>query len=389
MPMAATKRDFYEVLGVARDAALDDIKKAYRQLALKYHPDRNPGDDEATQRFKEAAEAYEVLSDSDKRQRYDRYGHAGLNGSAVHDFRSADDIMSAFGDIFGGGLFGDFFGERRRGPRTGPDLLMKLEIELAEAARGTTRQVDVVRQEFCSECRGSGARKGTTPSSCNYCGGRGQVVQSRGFFPGGDHLPRLWRRRSANHGPLPRLPGCRAHSDHRTPPGRRARPASRAACGFSSATRARSAIPARRVATSESRSSVKKHPFFERRRNELICQVPISFAQATLGAVVEVPTLDGREHLEIPRGTQSGEILRIKGRGMPDIGGRSRGDELVEVVVETPRHLTPRQEELLREFAEIEHEQVSPRRRSFFEKLRDYFTEETDAEDEREDASES
>ena len=151
-------------------------------MALKFHPDRNPGDEEATRKFKEAAEAYEILSDPEKRKRYDRYGHAGLNGTAMHDFRSTDDIMSAFSDIFGGGLFGDLFGERRRGPRPGPDLLMKLEIELVEAARGTSRTIDVNRQEFCSECRGSGAKKGTSPTTCNYCGGRGQIVQARGFF---------------------------------------------------------------------------------------------------------------------------------------------------------------------------------------------------------------
>jgi len=143
MPMATTKRDFYEVLGVARDSEPDDVKRAYRQMALKFHPDRNPGDKDAEKRFKEAAEAYEVLSDPEKRQRYDRYGHAGLEGAAVHDFRSTDDIMSAFSDIFGGGLFGDLFGERRRGPRPGPDLLMKLEIELVEAARGTSRGIEV------------------------------------------------------------------------------------------------------------------------------------------------------------------------------------------------------------------------------------------------------
>ncbi len=160
MPMAATKRDFYEVLGIGRDAPIEEIKKAYRQMALKYHPDRNPGDEEAPKHFKEAAEAYEVLSDPDKRQRYDRYGHAGLNGQAFHDFRSTDDIMSAFSDIFGGGLFGDLFGNRRRGPRPGPDLLLKLEIELIEAARGTTRTIDVNRQDFCGECQGAGRARG-------------------------------------------------------------------------------------------------------------------------------------------------------------------------------------------------------------------------------------
>src|SRR3954449_10809283 len=175
MPMATTKRDFYEVLGVGRDAAVEDVKKAYRQMALKYHPDRNPGDKEAEKKFREAAEAYEVLSDATKRQRYDRYGHAGLEGAAFHDFRSAEDIMSAFSDIFGGGLFGDLFGPRRRGPRAGQDLLTRLEIDLEEAARGATKPIEIKRQEICSDCQGSGARKGTVAVTCDYCRGQGQV----------------------------------------------------------------------------------------------------------------------------------------------------------------------------------------------------------------------
>src|SRR6478752_5711585 len=161
MPMATTKRDYYAVLEIKREATQEEIKKAYRQLALKNHPDKNPGDPEAETRFKEAAEAYEVLSDQAKRQRYDRYGHAGLEGAGVHDFRNAEDIMSAFGDIFGGGLFGDLFGQRRRGPRAGQNLDLKLEIELQEAARGATKPINVNRQEFCNDCKGSGARKGT------------------------------------------------------------------------------------------------------------------------------------------------------------------------------------------------------------------------------------
>jgi molecular chaperone DnaJ len=375
--MAATKRDYYEVLGVNRDASPDDIKKSYRQLALKFHPDRNPGDEEAPKRFKEAAEAYEVLSDPDKRQRYDRYGHAGLNGAAFHDFRSADDIMSAFGDIFGGGIFGDLFAERRRGPRPGPDLLMKLEINLVEAARGATRSIDVNRQEFCTECRGSGARKGTSPTTCNYCGGRGQIVQARGFFQVATTCPACGGEGVRITDPCTNCRGAgrvptTAHLHVDIPPGVEAgmwlQLRNQGELGDLGAPRGNLRIQV----------LIKKHPFFERRRNDLICQVPISFTQAALGAVIEVPMLDGREHIEVPRGTQSGDILRIKGRGMPDIGGRGRGDELVEIVVETPRHMTARQEELLREFAEIEHEQVSPRRKSFFEKLRDYFTEETE-----------
>jgi molecular chaperone DnaJ len=377
MPMATTKRDLYEVLGVARDAAPDEIKRAYRQMALKFHPDRNPGDAEAEKKFREAAEAYEVLSDVQKRQRYDRYGHAGLEGAAVHDFRSTDDIMSAFSDIFGGGLFGDLFGERRRGPRPGPDLLMKLEIELLEAARGTIRTIEVGRQDFCGECRGSGSRKGTTPTTCNYCGGRGQIVQSRGFFQVATTCPACGGEGVRITDPCPSCKGAgrvpaavKLQVD--VPPGVESgmwlQLRSQGELGDIGAPRGNLRIQV----------MVKRHPFFERRRNDLYCQVPISFAQAALGAEVEVPTLEGPDRIQVPRGTQSGEQIRIRGRGMPDISGRSRGDELVEVVVETPRYLTARQEELLREFAEIEHEQVSPRRKSFFEKLRDYFTEEED-----------
>ncbi len=203
MPMATTKRDYYEVLGVKRDAEPEDIKKAYRQMAFKNHPDKNPGDAEAEKRFKEAAEAYEVLSDQSKRQRYDRYGHAGLEGAGIHDFRNAEDIMSAFGDIFGGGLFGDLFGQRRRGPRAGQDLLYKLEIELIEAARGTTKPIDVNRQEMCGECKGSGARKGTIATTCNYCGGQGQVVQSRGSSRWRPPAPPAAARGSGSPTPAP------------------------------------------------------------------------------------------------------------------------------------------------------------------------------------------
>jgi len=377
MPMATTKRDFYEVLGVARDSEPDDVKRAYRQMALKFHPDRNPGDKDSEKKFKEAAEAYEVLSDPEKRQRYDRYGHAGLEGAAVHDFRSTDDIMSAFSDIFGGGLFGDLFGERRRGPRPGPDLLMKLEIELVEAARGTSRSIEVSRQEFCSDCRGSGSRKGTSPTTCNYCGGRGQIVQARGFFQVATTCPACGGDGVRVTDPCPNCRGAgRTPSASKlqvdVPPGVESgmwlQLRNQGELGDIGAPRGNLRIQV----------VVRRHPFFERRRNDLFCQVPISFAQATLGAEIQVPTLDGPDNVMVPRGTQSGEMIRIKGRGMPDISGRGRGDELIEVVVETPRHLTPRQEELLREFAVIEHEQVSPRRRSFFEKLRDYFTEETE-----------
>ena len=260
-----------------------------------------------------------------------------MNGAAFHDFRSTDDIMSAFGDIFGGGLFGDLFGERRRGPRAGPDLLMKLEIELVEAARGTTRAVDVTRQDFCAECRGAGARKGTVATTCNYCGGRGQIVQARGFFQVATTCPACGGEGVRITDPCPNCRGSgrvpsTAHLQVDIPPG--------VESGMWLQLRGQGELGDVGAPRGHLRIQVlvKKHPFFERQRNDLVCQVPISFPQAALGAMVEVPTLDGREHLEVPRGSQSGDVLRIKGRGMPDIGGRARGDELVEIV---DRHPAP------------------------------------------------
>ena len=207
MPMASTKRDFYEVLAISREATPDDIKKAYRQMALKFHPDRNPGDEEAPKRFKEAAEAYEVLSDPEKRQRYNRYGHAGLNGTSTHDFRSTDDIMSAFSDIFGGGLFGDLFSERRRGPRPGPDLLMKLEIDLVEAARHLAnhqrRPTGVLRRV----CRQWGSQGDIANDLQLLRRSRPDHPGTR-FLPGDHDLPSLRRRWGADHGSLPELSRC-------------------------------------------------------------------------------------------------------------------------------------------------------------------------------------
>ena len=374
MPMA-TKRDYYEVLSIQRTADETEVKKAYRQMAVKFHPDKNPGDPDAERKFKEAAEAYEVLSDTGKRQRYDRYGHAGMEGAGVHDFRNAEDIMSAFSDIFGNNLFGEFFGGRKRGPRPGQDILSKVEIELQESARGTTKTVEVHRQELCEDCRGTGSRKGTAPTTCSYCGGQGQVVQSRGFFQVATTCPACGGEGQRITDPCPKCKGSgRTPSVVRLPinivagveTGMWIQVRNQGDPGDPGAPRGNLRV----------QIQVKKHPFFERHRNDIVCQVPISFPQASLGADVEVPTLEGTESMHIPKGTQSGDTLRLKGRGMPDLNGRGRGDEVVEVIVETPRQLTPRQEELLRELAEIEHDRVSPRRKSFFEKLRDYFTEE-------------
>jgi molecular chaperone DnaJ len=373
--MATTKRDYYEVLGLKREASAEEIKKVYRKLALQNHPDKNPGDPDAEKRFKEAAEAYEVLGDSEKRARYDRYGHAGLNGTGFHDFRNAEDIMSAFSDIFGGGLFGDMFGSRRRGPRPGHDIQMRLEIELVEAARGTTKPVDLARHEVCDECRGSGARKGTIATTCDYCRGAGQVVQSRGFFQVATTCPACGGEGTRITDPCPSCRGsgrvaAKARLMVDVPPG------VDTGMWLQLRNQGEPGDPGAPRGNLRIQILVRKHPFFERHGNDLHCQFPISFPQAALGADIDAPTLDGLDRVTIPRGTQSGDVIKLKGRGMPDVNGRGRGDELVEVVVDTPRHLTPRQEELLRELAEIEHLEVSPRRKSFFERLRDYFTEE-------------
>jgi molecular chaperone DnaJ len=375
MPMATAKRDYYEVLGVSRTATIEEIKKSYRQLALKNHPDRNPGDAEAESRFKEGAEAYEVLSDAEKRARYDRFGHAGLNGAGVHDFRNAEDVFSAFGDILNGGLFGDLFGGRRRGPRAGLDIAMRLEIDLVEAARGASKTIEFKRNELCTECRGTGARAGTQPVTCDYCRGQGQVVQSRGFFQVATTCPACGGEGARIADPCPKCRGGGRVPEKATvtiP----LRPGIESGRILEVRNAGEPGDPGAPRGNLRVQILVRKHPFFERHGNELVCQVPISFAQAALGAEVDVPTLDGPEPATIPRGTQSGEVVKLKGRGMPDFNGRGRGDLLVEVVVETPRHLSERQEALLRELAELDHEHVSARRKGFFDRLKDYFTEE-------------
>jgi molecular chaperone DnaJ len=374
MPMAATKRDYYEVLGISRTATVEEIKKSYRQLALKYHPDKNPGNDEAELKFKEAAEAYEVLSDPEKRRRYDRYGHAGLEGAGVHDFRNADDIIAAFSDIFGSGLFGEMFGNRRQGPRPGQDILIRLEVDLLEAARGTTRTIEFNRHEFCGECGGSGARAGTAPVRCDYCRGTGQVVQSRGFFQVATTCPACGGEGARITDPCPACRGA-GRVPQRASVTVTIRPGVDTGQWLQIRNQGEPGDPGAPRGNLRVQIQVRKHPFFERAGNDLICRVPISFPQAALGAKIEVPTLDGPELLEIPRGTQSGEVLRLRGRGMPSIQGQGRGDELIEVVIETPTRLSAKQEELLRELAELEHDEVSPKRKGFLEKFRDFFTE--------------
>jgi molecular chaperone DnaJ len=372
MATMAEKRDYYEVLGVVRDAGEAQLSEAYRKLALKYHPDRNPGDEEAVVKFKEAAEAFEVLSHPEKRARYDRFGFAGLEGGGAPQFHDVSDIFNAFGDIFGQGFFGDFFGGGRARVRKGADIRCEVTLDLLEAARGTSKLVRFKRHTKCTTCRGTGAKPGTHPEPCRYCGGRGRVVQAAGIFSmqttcpachGQGQVIREACRDCGGSGyvqeKVTRKVDIPAGVDERTrlrlneegEPSPDGGPAGDCYCFI----------------------HVTEHPLFQRKGQDLVCAAPITYAQAALGATIDVPTLDGRQELQIPAGTQSGAVFTLKGCGMPDPRHHGRGHLLVQVHVEIPRSLTPEHEAALRHLAEIENTNVSPTRKSFFEKLKEFF----------------
>ncbi|HVO65062.1 MAG TPA: molecular chaperone DnaJ [Syntrophales bacterium] len=350
------KRCYYECLEVDRNATEEDIKKNYRKMAMQYHPDRNPGDKEAEEKFKEAAEAYEVLSDREKREIYDRYGHEGLNGIGFKGFSGFDDIFSSFSDIFED-IFG--FGTGRSRSRTvqrsGADLRYDLNISFMDAAFGTSLDIDVAKAESCQECQGSGAAPGTTPETCRQCMGRGQVTQSSGFFTISSTCPQ-----------------CRGQGRVITKPCKNCRGTGRARVTKTVHLK----VPAGVETDSRLRLRgegeegdyggpngdlyvfihVEPHDIFERHDNNIYCRIPISFVQATLGATIEVPTLNGTEKLKIPKGTQNGATFRLKGKGIPHLRGFGRGDQVVETVVMIPTDLNKKQEDLLKEFAKLSGE---------------------------------
>jgi molecular chaperone DnaJ len=370
--MAAGKRDYYEILGVERTANDEEIKKAYRRLAMQYHPDRNAGDQEAEEKFKEAAEAYEVLRDPDKRARYDRFGHEGLQGMNVPHFHDAREVFDLFGS-----LFGDIFGDRNPfgGGGGGRDLLVELQLDLIEAYRGSRKTVALTRAERCNACSGSGSKPGSRPQSCRRCRGQGVLLQRLGILPIQQQVA---------------CPDCSGRGVVITDPCRTCRGAghvrNRAELtidvppGVDSGTRIR--LPGEGDAGEAGTPSgdlycvirVREHPLFHRQRQDLVCQVPLTFSQAALGGTIEVPSLDGPVPHALKRGTQSGDVIRLPGRGMPGLRGNRPGDLLVQLIVETPRNLTKRQEELFRELAEQEVGNVSPQRKSFLDKLKDFFS---------------
>lgn len=371
------KRDYYEVLGVKRDATAEEIKKAYRKLALKHHPDRNQGDKGAEEKFKEAAEAYEVLSDKDKRARYDRFGHEAVGGAGGGSRAgSVEDIFSNFGDIFGGGVFDEFFGGRstgrRRGPAAGANLRCQITIDFMEAYNGCERTIEIQRSEVCNTCKGSGSRPGSNPITCTSCGGRGQITQSQGFFSVRVTCPRCRGEGKVIENP------CTDCSGQGVKPGR-AKVKISVPAGVDDGMALRIRGEGEPSPEGGARGDlicyikVKNHEIFEREQDNVFCRVPITFAQAALGAEIPIPTLRGKSVVTIPPGTQSGQRFRLRGQGFPGPDGYGKGDLLVDVEIEVPKKLTKKQEELLREFAETEHTNVGPTRQSWLDKITRFF----------------
>ncbi len=373
MPAA---RDFYEVLGVERGATDEDLKKAYRRLALKFHPDRNKDDPSAGEKFKEATEAYQVLSDAEKRRVYDQYGHEGLRGRGLGGAQGTDP-RDIFEQIFGQGglsdLFGGMFGGGAHGgPRQGSHLRVGLAIPLKEAYSGTERTLTVRRHEPCDECGGSGARKGTQPERCGTCGGHGRVQRSQGFFMMQSTCPAC---RGAGHVVRNPCQRCRGGGQREVPVDLRVR----IPPGMPAGSQLRLAGEGEPGTLGGPRGDlfvvveIEDHPLFERDGDDLVCEMPITYAQAALGARIDVPTLSGAAELEIPAGTQSGDVFRLRGMGMPSVHGHGKGHLLIRVSVEVPRKLTARQRVLLEELSSLDSVASTPRRESFLDKVKTLF----------------
>lgn len=371
----ATKRDYYEILSVKRDAHGDEVKRAYRKMAMKYHPDRNPGDKDAERKFKEAAEAYEVLSSPEKRARYDRYGHEGLAGTSGHNFSHMDvgDIFSMFEDIFGGAFGGSGHSRPQSSARRGYDLETQVSIELEDVVEGTQVEVEFTRQDNCQTCGGNGAKPGSEPVTCVTCAGQGKVAQSGfgGMFrmvttcPACGGAGKSYTEKCSKCGGSGRQPKRRILTV-RVPAGihdgQAVRVPSEGEPGAHGGPRGDLHVVVR----------VRPHKLFERDGDTLVLRMPVSFSQAALGAEVEVPTLNGRQTLKIKRGTQHGELFRVPGAGLPNLRSGRRGDLVVVLMIEIPQRLTKRQEQLLRDFAETEDRDVLPESGGFWERIKEY-----------------
>ncbi len=353
-----TKRDYYEVLGVSRNADDNELKATYRKLALKYHPDRNPGDKEAEEKFKEAAEGYEVLRDHQKREIYDQYGHRGLEGTGFTGFGDFDDIFSSFG-----GIFEDFFGfSTRRRPKSraqkGADLRYDLTLTFMEAAFGTETKIDLEKLEVCPACEGSACEPGTHPETCSQCNGTGQVSRSQGFFT---------VRTTCHfcHGNGRIIPSPCSNCRGRGQVAVRKKVAVKIPAGVDSGSRLRLTGEGEAGAYGGSPGDlyvfihVEPHEFFERDNTDVICRAQISFVQAALGDTLTMPTLTGEKRLTIPKGAQPNDLFRFHGEGIPSLRHGTRGDQIIQIDIKTPTNLTKKQETLLKEFVKLEKSKLS------------------------------
>jgi molecular chaperone DnaJ len=367
------KRDYYEVLGVQRGCTAPELKSAFRKLAMQYHPDKNPGDKKAEESFKELSEAYEVLSDAEKRARYDRFGHQAPGGFGPSPFDQGFGGAN-INDIFEG-IFGDIFGGGRRGRsarQRGSDLRYNLEITFTEAAFGTEAKVKIPRHKACETCHGSGAKPGTGPKTCPTCQGSGELRLTQGFFQIARPCGHCQGTGKVITDPCQTCHGAGKVEQEsmltvKVPPG--VDTGTRLKLTGEGETGERGGPPGDLYVVVH----VQEHPIFIREDTEVICEVPISFTQAALGSSIEVPTLDGKVKMKIPSGTQSGKVFRLRGKGIPQLNGYQRGDQHVRVTVEVPEKLTRKQHELLEQFAAISGEDAHPQAKSFFEKVRELF----------------
>lgn len=371
------KTDYYELLGVSKNASEQEIKKAYRKLAMKYHPDKNPGDHSAEARFKEIGEAFEVLSDEDKRAAYDRYGHAAFEQGGFGRGGGFHDPQDIFREVFGGaggGIFEEFFGGggSRGGAQRGSDLRYDLEISLEEAAKGVEKTIKYRRQATCEVCDGSGAEPGSGRRTCPTCGGTGQVISSRGFFQVRQPCPTCQGTGQVVEQPCSHCSGQGVVNETNTlkvkipagvDTGSRLRSSGSGEAGLMGAPTGDLYVIIH----------VQDHEVFERHDENLYCLIPIKFTLAALGGTIEVPTLNGRASLKIPAGTQSGTTFRLRGKGMPTLRGGHHGDQLVQVEIEVPKKLNHEQREKLEAFAEACGDADQPVSESFFEKAKKWF----------------
>jgi molecular chaperone DnaJ len=383
--MPPTKRDYYEVLGVSKGASADDVKKAYRKLAVKFHPDKNQGNKEAEEKFKEIGEAYEILSDQEKRAAYDRFGHQAFQqgmgrgaGGGFHDpFDVFREVFGSGGGGNGGGIFGDFFEQAFGGGGAssgrGADLRYDLEITLEEAVRGCEKEISVRKMDACDTCHGSGAASGSKSTTCPTCRGQGKVRMQQSIFVTTQTCPKCRGLGSLIEHPCPKC-----HGEGRMEKGSKIK--LKIPAGVDTGSRLRSAGQGEAGARGGQAGDlyvvihVKEHAIFSREENDLFCAVPISFARAALGGEVVVPTLDGKASIKVPHGTPSGKVFRLRGKGVPDLRGSGTGDLNVQIYVEVPTKLNAEQKQKLMEFDEVCGADTHPEQGSFFEKAKRFFS---------------